>query len=89
MLSFNATFTNLLNQHAITSYWEGFNSNYLGNALFPDDIFNGAAFYQQVETGYNAQAAVTAASMVKNSLYGQPNLWQLSRKIRLGAMFTW
>jgi hypothetical protein len=57
--------------------------------LFPFQIFNGASFYQQVETGYNAQAQVTAAGMVKNSMYGQPNLWQISRHIRLGAQFTW
>jgi hypothetical protein len=26
--------------------------------------------------------------VVVNSLYGQPNLWQISRHIRLGAVFT-
>jgi|GEM_PF-389039 len=91
VLSFNATFTNLLNQHAVTSYWEAFNSNYLGSTLFPGgfNISQGAAFYQAAETGYNAQAAVTADGIVKNGLYGQPNLWQTSRHIRLGAQFTW
>lgn len=88
VLSFNATLTNLLNQHAVTSYWEGFNSNFYDTSLFPFQIFNGASFYQTVETGYNAQAAVTAAGLIKNSQYGQPNLWQISRKIRLGASFT-
>ncbi|MGA7219682.1 MAG: TonB-dependent receptor [Candidatus Sulfotelmatobacter sp.] len=86
VLSFNATLTNLLNQHAVTSYWEGFNSNYFGSAFFNGDIYNGAAFYQQVETGYDPQAA--AAGMVLNSHYGSPNLWQISRKIRLGVQFT-
>ena len=89
VLSLNANFTNLLNQHAITAYWAGFNSTYLGSALFPFQIFNGAAFYQSVETGYNAQAQVTADGVVKNALYGQSNLWQISRHIRLGATFTW
>jgi hypothetical protein len=102
VLSFNATFTNLLNQHAVTSYWEAFNSNFLGSFLQPSgagcgpngtvgpcSIFNGAAFYQAVETGYNAQATVTSSGIVKNALYGQPNLWQISRHIRLGAQFTW
>jgi hypothetical protein len=51
------------------------------------NIFNGAAFYQAAETGYNAQAS--AAGMVLNGMYGQPNLWQISRHIRLGATFTW
>ena len=90
VLSFNATFTNLLNQHAVTSYWEGFNSNYAGTPLLPGgfNISNGAAFYQAAETGYNLQAAATSGGVILNSLYGQPNLWQISRHIRLGATFT-
>ena len=91
VLGFSANFTNLLNQHAITSYWEAFNSNYVGSYLSPGgfNIFNGARFYQAVETGYNAQALVTADGLVKNNLYGQPNLWQTTRHIRLGATFSW
>ena len=95
IFTFTATFTNLLNQHSVTSYWEGFNSNYFGTPLYPGpaSIFSGAAWYQQVETGYNPQTwingnggAVPAVTL--NSHYGSPNLWQLSRNIRLGASFT-
>ena len=91
VLSLSANFTNLLNQHAITSYWEAFNSNYVGSYLSPGgfNIFNGAQFYQAAETGYNAQALVTADGLVKNNLFGQPNLWQTTRHIRLGATLTW
>ena len=90
VLGFNATFTNLLNQRAVTSYWEGFNSNYLGTPLLPGgfNITQGAAFYQAAETGYNLPAAAASGGVVLNSLYGQPNLWQISRHIRLGAVFT-
>ncbi len=107
ILSFNATFTNLLNQHSVTSYWEGFNSNYFGTPLYPGpvSISGGAAWYQQVETGYNPQAFVNGVpgvpagcttacttapipGVVLNSHYGSPNLWQLSRNIRVGAQFT-
>jgi hypothetical protein len=88
VLSFNATFTNLLNQHAITAYWAGFNSDFFPGALFQGQIFNGAAFYQQVETGYDPQAAAVNSGVVLNSQYGQPNLWQISRHIRIGAQFT-
>jgi carboxypeptidase family protein len=88
ILSFNATFTNLLNQHSPTSYWEDFGSNLNFNPLFPFQIFGGAAYYQTVETGYNAQQQITNANVVLNSLYGKPNLWQVSRNIRLGAQFT-
>ncbi len=91
VLSFSATFNNLLNQRAVTSYWEALNSNYLGSTVFPGgfNISQGAAFYQAAETGYNVQSAVTADGVVKNGLYGQPNLWQISRHIRLGAQFVW
>ena len=100
VLSFTATLTNLLNQRNITSYWGGFNSN--SNASFlqiPGSCgpggtaglcfaFNGAAFYQAAEGGYNAQAAATASGLTLNSHYGSPNLFQISRNIRLGATFT-
>jgi len=88
VLSFTGTFTNLLNQHAVTSYWSGLNSDFNPSALFQYGIFGGAAFYQQVETGYNAQAAITASGVPLNSHYGTPNLWQISRNIRVGAQFT-
>jgi hypothetical protein len=88
VLSFTSTFTNLLNQRAITAYWAGLNSDFYPSALFQGAIFGGAAFYQQVETGYNAQAAITASGVPLNSHYGTPNLWQASRNIRLGASFT-
>jgi hypothetical protein len=93
VLSFNATLTNLLNQHSPTSYWEDFGSNYNFNPLFPFQIFGGAAFYQTVETGYSPQAVInsqngTPYQIIQNSLYGKPNLWQISRTIRLGAQFT-
>ncbi len=89
LLTFNGTFTNLLNQHSVTSYWGSLNSDIYPSALFQYQIFGaGAAFYQQVETGYNAQAAITASGVPLNSQYGQPNLWQISRHIRLGLTFS-
>ena len=90
-LRFDATLTNLLNQHAVLGYWQGFNSNHFGTAMFPggQNIFGGAAFYQAAETGYNVQSTAIASGVALNSLYGQPNLWQTSRTMRLGATFTW
>jgi hypothetical protein len=100
VLAFSANFTNLLNQRSVTAYWGGFNSNNLQSFLTPVgacgaggaaagcNLFNGAAFYQAAETGYNPQAAATANGVILNSHYGSPNLWQASRNIRLGAQFT-
>jgi hypothetical protein len=91
VLSFNATLTNLLNQHAVVQYWAGYGSGYEGGALYPggQNVYGGAAFYQAAETGYSPQALTTAGEVVSDSFYGQPNQWQVSRSIRLGAQFTW
>ncbi len=86
-LTFNATFLNVLNQHAVTAYWAGFNSDFFPNALFQGQIFNGATFYKTVESGYNAQTQAVNDGVILHSQYGQPNLWQLSRSIRLGVNF--
>jgi hypothetical protein len=103
VLAFNATFTNLLNQHSPVSYWGGFNSNYSPSDLFPDQVFTGAAFYQTVETGYSTSAQIASQlagtcqfcqifgvplPLNLNSRYGEPNVWQLSRNIRLGVSFS-
>jgi hypothetical protein len=100
VLAFSANFTNLLNQRSVTAYWGGFSSNNFGSFLTPLGAcgaggatapcltFSGAAFYQAAETGYNPQAAASANNVILNSHYGSPNLWQLSRNIRLGAQFT-
>ena len=100
-LSFSATAINLLNQHAVVAYWQGLASYYSPSSLFQDQVFNGAAFYQMVETGYNPQAQITAQAsqcfpgvnfacpVALNSQYGRPNQWQLSRSFRVGAKFTW
>ena len=105
-LALSATFINLLNQHNVVSYWQGWNSIAGSSSLFPFEAFNGAAFYQKIETGYDPQAEINAQAngtcfacvaffstptplpLIKNSQYGQPNLWQLSRNIRLGVSFT-
>lgn len=90
-LRLDATFSNLLNQHAVLGYWAGFNSNHSQSFLAPgtQNLFGGAAFYQAAETGYNVQSTAVASGMFLNSLYNQPNLWQTSRTMRFGAAFTW
>lgn len=88
VLTFTATINNLLNQHAVTAYWAGLNSIYYASAPFEYQIFSGAAFYQQVETGYNPQSAFTDSGVPLNSFYGKPNHWQESRNMRLGVTFT-
>ncbi|HTS10009.1 MAG TPA: carboxypeptidase regulatory-like domain-containing protein [Candidatus Eisenbacteria bacterium] len=97
-LQFTATIQNLFNQRSVVSYWQTMSSYQSPSGLYPvnsavqggapQNIFGGAAFYQAAETGYNLQASATAAPYVLHSGYGQPNLWQRPRAIRLGVQFN-
>lgn len=97
-LQFQATVQNLLNQRSVVSYWQTASSYQAQSGLYPvnpgvqggtpQSVFGGAAFYQAAETGYNLQASATAAPYVLHSGYGQPNLWQRPRALRLGVQFT-
>jgi Carboxypeptidase regulatory-like domain len=87
-LKISATALNLLNQHAIVNYYQGFNSIAAASQILPFSIFGGAPSYQIVEGGYNPQTAVNGVGFIKSSQYGLPNQWQLSRNLRLGVEFT-
>jgi len=97
VFSFTANITNVLNQRAPVSYWETFSSYWNPSGILPggQNVFGGAAFYQAAETGYNFQSGLFGPSglagsggSILNSQYGQPNIWQRSRAIRLGVRFT-
>ena len=87
-LMFTATILNLFNQHSVVSNWQGFNSIAASSMMAPFAIFSGAASYQLLEGGYDPVAQVNGTGFIKNSQFGMPNLWQLSRNIRLGVSFT-
>lgn len=96
VLGFDATITNLFNQHSITQYWQSFNSNYTFSPVTPSatvNIFSGAAAYQVTESPYNVQQWVNGnggqvAPSVLSSWYGKPYQYQGTRTIRLTARFT-
>jgi hypothetical protein len=90
VLTFNATLANVLNQHAVVAYWGSLNSTHYPTDINPNgfNLFQGAAFYQAAETGYNPATDINASGVVLSSLYGQPNLWQTGRRIRVGVAFT-
>jgi hypothetical protein len=110
LLTFQATFINVLNQHAVVSEYTGFSSIFNSSSLFPDQVFfDGAGFYQETMTGYNVQGLINSQAagtceacvifagganpgvplpLIKSSQYGQPNIWQLSRNVRLGLTFS-
>jgi hypothetical protein len=78
VLSFAANVTNLLNQHSVVQYYQGFNSLNFGTALVPglvngapvSPFGSGAAFYNLVEHGYNPQQWVNGANV-----NGVPFVW--------------
>jgi len=63
-ISFEAAAFNVLNQRAVTAYYGGFNSVNFATPLVTGpgvSIFNGAATYQSLESGYNPQAWINGA----------------------------
>jgi len=94
-ISFEATALNALNQHAVTSYWQGLNSLYYATPLYPGPatLGSGAALYQELESGYNPQTFINggggaAAPVAGMSEYGKPYLHQIGRSLRFGLRYT-
>jgi hypothetical protein len=77
-LNFQATFTNLLNEHAVTAVYSQIDSSYDGNQYITPNgqqIFNGIPFY----------AAATAPYNVQDSLNGVPINGQTSNNVAGGS----
>jgi hypothetical protein len=94
-ISFEATTSNLFNQHAVTSYWGGLNSLYYGTPLYPGPatLGSGAALYQELESGYNPATYINGgggalAPVSGNSEYAKPYLFQLGRTMRFTLRYT-
>jgi hypothetical protein len=102
VLSFSATFTNLLNQRAVTAYNEQIDSGAEPSFVSPGGnfIINGVAWYSSAMrpwgTGSPTQilsqnlntSPVLGTPVQVSSQYGQPAFFQLSRRIRLGVNFS-
>jgi len=77
-VNFQATFTNLLNEHAVTAVYSQIDSSYDGNQYITPNgqpVFNGIPFY----------AAATAPYNVQQSLNGVPIGGQLSNNVAGGS----
>jgi hypothetical protein len=94
-IAFEAAAFNVLNQRAVTAYYGGMNSVNFETPLVPGpgvSIFNGAATYQVLETGYNPQTWINGnggavSPVIKSAWYGKPFLFQNARSIRFGVHF--
>jgi outer membrane receptor protein involved in Fe transport len=103
ILSFDATFTNILNQHSVVSNNQeidsGFAANFIGASgqILP----NGPSFYGAAEHKYDYVGGMNSTPLgsgsgglggggpiTVSSQYGKPYLYQQSRNIRLQLHFT-
>lgn len=98
-LSFDATFTNALNQHAVVSRWQQIDSDYTAsNFIAPNGeaIFNGLDFYSTVMAPYNFTSAMNdpnqngtgLGQITVDNLYNQPYRFQVPRNAILGMHIT-
>jgi hypothetical protein len=101
-ISFDATFTNLWNQHSPVEYWQQIDSDYTShNYLKPGGLYlpYGLDFYSAAMGSYDYTASMNTGSLngtthttdgpiTLNSWYGKPYAFQQSRNIRLGLHFT-
>ena len=102
-MGFQATFTNLLNQHSVTQYNSQIDSSYDGNQFITPGgqaIYDGIPFYAAATAPYNVQDSLNGKVIggqfsnsqggpeTINSEYGKPLYWQHPRTIRLQATFS-
>jgi hypothetical protein len=98
-ISFDATFTNALNQHRVVSTWQQIDSDYTSsNYLAPQGqpIFNGLDFYSAAMAPYNYTQAMNNGALngtgtgpiTVDSWYGKPYGYQVPRNAILGLHVT-
>lgn len=102
-INFQATFTNLLNQHAVTAVNEQVDTAYGGNEYITPGGYNitaGIPFYAAAQSAYNLQSSLNGTPIngqpsnsnggpiTLNSEYGKPLSYQLPRTIRLSIHYT-
>lgn len=99
MISFNATFTNLLNEHHVVEYWQQIDSDYSShNYIKPGGTYlpYGLDFYSAAMSKYDYTAAMNTGSLngtktgpiTVDSQYGKPYGYQVPRNIILGLHIT-
>jgi hypothetical protein len=99
-LSFDATFSNFLNQHTVVAFWQNIDSDYTGNNYLQPGGVNvyagGLDFYSAALTKYDyvadmndgTQNGTGSGPITVNSQYGKPYEYQQPRNIRLGLHIT-
>jgi outer membrane receptor protein involved in Fe transport len=98
-LGFDATFTNMFNQHSVVAYYEGLNSQNQASSLHPGydaagfgvNLADGAALYKILESGYNPQQWINgvAASPAGCSPSGNPPPKCVTNNITPVTLSSW
>ena len=99
-IKFASTFTNILNNHAVTAIYEQLDSAYSANQYITpggNAFYDGAAFYAAAEHPYNLSQSLNGAIENGNNLggpetinaqFGKPLYFQLPRNIRFQLTYT-
>lgn len=96
-VTFQATFTNVLNEHSVTAVNQQIDSSYAGGLEYGTPgglgLGSGTAFYAAAEKPYSVSDILNfnnnlGGPLTVNSQYGKPLYYQLPRTIRLEAKFS-
>jgi hypothetical protein len=94
-LSFQATFSNIFNQHVVTAVNEQIDTGYGYQFAMPGGQYveNGVPFYAAATHPYSISDVLNSSNsqggpLTINSQYGKPMYFQAARTIRLGAKFV-
>ena len=89
VLAFEATISNVFNQHSAVAYGSQIDSANSTPPIAPDGLYLGQpGFYAAAEHPYPWKTLLNADNVVLNSTYGKPIAYQLSRTIRLRIRYT-
>jgi hypothetical protein len=89
-VSFDATFTNLLNQHEVTAYYGSIDTAYESQFITPGGLpfYYGGEAYSLYEHPYPYKTLLNTDGVTINSQYGKPYEFQVARNIRLQFHYT-
>lgn len=89
VLGFEATISNVMNQHSILAYGSQIDSANSSGAILPGGLALGdPGFYAAAEHPYPWKSLLNPNGVVLNSTYGKPIAYQLARTIRVKVRFS-
>ena len=89
-LSFDATFTNALNEHKIVAYYASIDTAYVPDYITPGGVpfYYGGVAYSAYEHPYPWKTLMNTDGVTVNSQYGKPYEFQAPRNVRFQMHYT-